>query len=575
MQAERKLTGYPSVDKPWLKYYAQEEVEEIPHRKIYTHLWECNRNHLHDTALLYYGRKITFLELFAQVDTVARALMGLGVKSGDCVTLLLPTLPETIYLFYALNKIGAIANSIDPRTNGCRLQDYINLTNSKIVFCIDKYIDVCVKAISGTAVVQGVLVSAAQSLALPMKVAYKLANRRVAVPHKFMAWREFLKHGDRISTVNEAPYEAGKLAGIVYTSGTTGIPKGAGLSNDDLVAQSVNMYHALFLPEHGRHLRFLNIMPPWLAYGLTCAMSSILCMGMQMDIIPMFNYKEFDDLILRHKPEIILGVPTYFEELLSSKKLSGANLSFLQAIIVGGSPLNIGTELRINDFLMSHQSHIHITKGYGMTEMCAVATYSVAEACNTEGSVGIPLVYNNVMVIDPETGHELPYHSTGELCLTGPTRMVGYIKNQEETDKIFFEYKSQIWVRTGDLGYICENGEVFVKGRTKQIIIFEGHNVFPSVIEDVLSQHPFVEQVVVIGIKHRDAINTEVPTAYVVLKQGIDYQNAEKELRAYALQKLPQRDIAQEYIFLDTIPLTPNGKVDYHALETLAEQTLS
>lgn len=169
MQAERKLTGYPSVDKPWLKYYAQEEVEEIPHRKIYTHLWECNRNHLHDTALLYYGRKITFSELFAQVDTVARA------------------------------------------------------------------------------------------------------------------------YGDRISTVNEAPYEAGKLAGIVYTSGTTGIPKGAGLSNDDLVAQSVNMYHALFLPEHGRHLRFLNIMPPWLAYGLTCAMSSILCMGMQMDIIPMLK----------------------------------------------------------------------------------------------------------------------------------------------------------------------------------------------------------------------------------------------------------------------------------------------
>lgn len=193
MQAERKLTGYPSVDKPWLKYYAQEEVEEIPHRKIYTHLWECNRNHLHDTALLYYGRKITFSELFAQVDTVARALMGLGVKSGDCVTLLLPTLPETIYLFYALNKIGAIANSIDPRTNESRLRDYINLTNSKIVFCIDKYIEVCIKAISGTAVVQGVLVSAAQSLSLPMKVAYKLASRRVAIPHKFMAWREFLK----------------------------------------------------------------------------------------------------------------------------------------------------------------------------------------------------------------------------------------------------------------------------------------------------------------------------------------------------------------------------------------------
>lgn len=569
---EQKLTGYPSSDRPWLRYYAKEVVEDIPQRKIYTHLWECNKNHLNDTALLYYGRKISFAELFERIDVVAKALIGLGVKNGDCVTLTLPTLPETVYLFYALNKIGAIVNSIDPRTNESRMRDFINLTNSKIIFCIDKYIDVCAQAISGTSIMQGVLIDAAQSLVPPMKLAYKLTNRRVKIPCKFMTWHKFLKCGDKVKTINEALYEPGKLAGIVYTSGTTGIPKGAGLSNDDLVAQSLNMYHALFLPEHGRHMRFLNIMPPWLAYGLTCAMSSILCMGMQMDIIPMFDYKKFDDLILKHKPEIILGVPTFFEELLNSKRLLNADLSFFQAIIVGGSPLNSGTESRINDFLKSHNSCIQITKGYGMTEMCAVATYSSTEACNTPGSVGIPLVYNNVMAIDPETEVELPYNETGELCLAGPTRMVGYVKNQDETDKILFEYKGETWVRTGDLGYVSESGEVFIKGRIKQIIIFEGHNVFPGVIEDVLSQHPLVGQVVVIGVKHSGAINTEIPTACVVLKTGVDQQSAEKELRAYVLQKLPQRDIAQKYIFLERIPLSQNGKVDYLALETLAAQ---
>ncbi len=568
---------YSSKEKPWLRYYPEDALQcEVPKVKIYTYLYECNKNHMDDVALLYYGRKITFRSLFEEVDVVAKGLVAIGVKRGDIVTLTVPTLPETVYLFFALNKLGAVANSIDPRTNEERLRTYMKNTNSKIVFTIDKYSQVLSRAINGTDIKQGVIVSAKNSLPCNKKMLYSLVeiakgfkdkDAATTKDKRFIMWNQFVKKGSGIDCVEEAPFEENTPAGIVYTSGTTGIPKGALLSNENLVVQAINMKHAVFIKNHGMGLHFLNIMPPWLAYGLTCGLSSILCMGLQMDMIPKFDYKKFDKILLEHRPEVILGVPTFFEELIKSKRLAGKDLSFLKIIIVGGSPLNVGTEEKINQFFQEHNANIKITKGYGMTEMCAVATYSGKEEYNHYGSVGIPLVMNNVAVVNPDTGEYCTYNEVGEFYLTGPTRMLGYYNNPSETAKIFVEKDGITWVKTGDMGYISENGELFHKSRIKQIMIFEGHNVFGSVIEDVLSQHPMVAQVAVAGVIYPDSQNCEIPTAFIVLKETTKpKKEIIAELKELSRQKLPQRDVAQDYKIVESIPLTPVGKVDYEKL---------
>lgn len=566
--------GYSYIDKPWLKFYDEDAiVTKIKYKKIYDHLYECNKNHLDDIALLYYGRKISFREMFENIDQVAKSLTAMGVKEDDIVTITIPSMPETIYLFYALNRIGAIVNSIDPRTNEKRLRTFINGTNSKLLFTVDRYSQVLSRAINDTNIEKGVIISPKDSLPIKMKMMYNIATKAKELKDKsiaktkdsrFISWNEFMHLGKDIKNVEESSYKPNKAVGIVYTSGTTGIPKGAVLTNENLVNQSINMYNAFFIKNHGRGAKFLNIMPPWLAYGLSCAMSSILCMGMKMDIIPQFDYNKFDDLLIEHKPEVILGVPTFFEELIKSKKLDNVDLSFLKAIIVGGSPLFVGTEDRINKFLKNHNSDIKITKGWGMTEMCAVASYTSRDECNNIGSVGIPLVFNNIAVIDPETKKPLGYNEVGEFYLTGPTKMKCYLNNQEETDLINEEFNGENWIKTGDIGYVTENGEIFHKDRSKQMIIYEGHNIFPSVIENVISKHKDVSQVAVVGIVHDDSQNTEIPTAFITLYKNIDKTEEEiiEELKQLNLINLPQRDIARDYRILDSLPLNPTGKID-------------
>lgn len=559
------MTGYPSIDKPWLKFYPEEYLKtNIPKRTIYRHLLEMSKDRMEDTALIYFDRKIKYKEMFEEIDRVAASLVEKGIKEGDVVTITLPTIPETIYLFYALNKIGAVINSIDPRTNESRIREFIKLSKSKMVFAIDKYAQKVEKAIIGTDIKEGFVVNPTESLNYFLKLIYKLKNLNFHKT-KLKSWKKFLIHENNYKKVKEVEYKPNMPAGIIYTSGTTGVPKGAILSNDDLVAQSLNMKNAFFLEKNGEGLKFLNIMPPWLAYGLSCGMSSILCMGMQMDLIPLFDYKEFDEILVKHKPEVILGIPTFFEELMQSKKLDGVDLSFLKAVIVGGSPLNTGTEEKINKFFKEHKANIKITKGYGMTELSSVATYTSQDKCNLPGSVGIPLVYNNVKVVNPETKEESPYGVVGEIYLTGPTRMIGYLSNPEEDKKIFEKETGAVWVKSGDLGYITEDGIIYCNGRIKQMIIFEGHNVYPYYIENVLSQHPAVAKVAVIGVKDVNSINSDIPTAVIELKEEYKSRNSNliiEELRKFSEIHLPLRDMAQQYIIIDDMPLNDNGKIN-------------
>lgn len=575
--------GVPHIDKKGLQYYEEKEIKDIiPKKKIYDYLLSTITNQ-NDIGIIYYEKGISYKEIIENIDKVAKSLVAMGIREGDIVTLCIPTTPETVYLFYALNRIGAVANMIDPRTNVERIQHFINNSQSKYVFAVDIYSEKISKALDGTKVEQAVITSASTSLPTAKKVAYNLAVKAketlgkveaTTKDKRFISWGEFINKGKGQANIKDSVYKENTPAGIVYTGGTTGIPKGAMLSNEDLISQAINMKYAFKDENHGKGYRFLNIMPPFIAYGLACGLSSILCMGLKVDIIPKFDPEKFDELIIKNRPEAILGVPSFFEKLMDSKKLDNVDLSFLKVVLVGGDALNTEVEEKINEFLSKHNCNIKITKGYGMTEVSAAATYTSTNESNDIGSVGIPMVNNNVMVINPETGEYCGYNEPGEIYINAPTTMLGYLNNEEETKNVKKEINGETWVKTSDVGKVTENGQVMVLDRIKRMVIRpDGHNVFPSQIENVIAKHPAVDKVAVVGIKHDNQKNGEIPTAFIVLKENIDESESKiiDEIEEISVRFLPERDKALEYYIVNELPLTSIGKVDFNKIKE--EQT--
>lgn len=290
--------------------------------------------------------------------------------------------------------------------------------------------------------------------------------------------------------------------------------------------------------------------------------------------ISLFNPDEFDKLVVKYRPQHIFGVPTHYEKLAVSPKMHNYDLSFLINAGAGGDAFSVQMEKDINAFLKEHHCKFGILKGYGMTEIGSVAVICF-DNVNKIGSVGIPHCKTVVSTFEPDTETELKYNQMGEICLSTPAVMVGYMGNAEETNKVIRKHSDgTIWIHTGDLGYVDEDGFVYIKGRMKRMIIRpDGHNVFPSAIENVISEHPFVDGCVVVGKSDASYTSGTWPVAFVVLKP--EYKGQEEtllDIKRMCDEKLPPRDTATEFFEIQSIPLTSIGKIDYRALEEKANQ---
>ncbi|MBQ0135366.1 MAG: long-chain fatty acid--CoA ligase, partial [Oscillospiraceae bacterium] len=382
-------------------------------------------------------------------------------------------------------------------------------------------------------------------------------------------WNSFKSLYNAEDTIEGIEYKENKPVAIIYTSGTTGVPKGAQLTHDSINAVAFQYRYPF---PYNRGDRFLDIMPPFIAYGLSCGIHMPLTLGLTLVIIPAFVPEEFPNYILKYKPNFFMGVPAHFEYIVTSEKMKDVDLSFVKVAAMGGDALNPDLELAIDKFLKDHNSSSKVYKGYGMTEMSAAAA-STLSCINGEkfGSVGVPFQHNVVSVFEPGTDHELKYGEIGEFCICGPGMMYGYFNNDEETDKVLIKHSDgKIWAHTQDVGYIDEEGFIYFKDRIKRIFVRpDGHNVWPSVIESTVIKHDAVKDCAVVGLPNPKGKNGKIPAAFVVLKDGVERDKAEieKELREICLKEIPERDGALLYYFIDEIPHTPIGKVDYRALE--------
>ena len=561
---------YASQARPWLKYYDKKYLEQkLPEMTAFDYVCHQNKNRLGEVALDYYGRVLTYADLMVNVKKTAAAFRGLGVKKGDIITVVSVMTPEVIYAFYAADLIGATLNLVDPRYSEEGIREYIEEVDSRLLICLNVVYERCRQAAKRTHVERVLVLSPADSLPIHLKLGYKLTSPdKNKYKSNVLHWKQFLANGEGQSTAAE-PYDPGHACVVVHTGGTTGSPKGVMLTDNcfNAIAQQFSAYDTLF--KKGQTL--MNIMPPFIAYGYACGVHLPLVLGLKVVIIPNLDPAKLGSLLLKYRPEHMFGVPSHYQQMAADPKLQKKDLSFIRNYAAGGDAISLGAEKTVNEFLKAHNVEYPMAKGYGMTEVSSAATVAAGKV-NKPGSVGIPMVNTLISAFEPGTEKELPIGQRGELCISGPGMMKGYYNKPDETAMILRTHADgRVWVHTGDLGYLDEDGFVYLDSRIKRLIIrHDGFKVFPSMIENVVSQHPAVHQCSVVGCADKDHVQGRLPFVYIVLNPaaaGVKKKQIVKELRQMCMEELPEYVQPVAYKFIAEMPMTPVGKFDYRKLE--------
>ena len=554
------------IKTPWAKYYKKEDLKlKVPDISMYEALKEVVLKYESRTAINYFGKKLSYREFLNLIDKAALAFRSQGVRRGDIVTICMPNTPEAMIAFYAINKIGAISNMIHPLSGEVEIKEYLTSTNSVMLVMIDVCYDKVKNIIKDTSVYKTIVVSARDSMPFFTGLGYQISQGfKIKGPTKseaYLYWNDFLKKASGYNNLLDIKISRDDPAVILHSGGTTGKPKGIILSNGNFNALTEQAKIVFNDVEVGD--RVLGIMPIFHGFGLGVSTIGPFILGCELIMVPQFNAKKFDKLLEKYKPNVIFGVPTLYEALAGTKN-DYLDLSGLKYAISGGDSLSRNLIKRVNDYLSSHNAKIKISQGYGMTESLAAVALSYGEAYR-EDSIGIPFPGNYIKIVTPETQEEVPYGEDGEICISGPTVMLGYLDNEKETNEMLQIHKDgMIWLHTGDIGMMDSNGILYYKQRLKRLIISSGYNIYPSHIEEVIEGHPSVLKCSVIGIPH--PYKVEVPKAFIVLKNDYNPLTVKASIKEYCKKNLASYTIPKEFEFRKSLPKTLIGKVDFKKL---------
>lgn len=558
-------------ERPWVKYYNKDRIKPnltYSNTSMVGYLLEAVSRFPEYIAYEYYGKTCTYRELYEKIRNTAKCLRAQGVKDGDKVTICMPNTPEAIIMFYAINMVGAIASMIHPLSAENEIELYLNESESTFLFVLDMVYDKVHNIIDNTKVKKIVIGSVGDNLKTIKKILYKYKSHgkipKIELTDDIMTWKEFLNYGYDYDGEYASLKGPNDPAVILYSGGTSGEPKGILLSNLNLNSLALQSHKMIDIANEGTSI--LSILPIFHGFGLGVCIHTPLCCGMKVILVPDFSPKKFLSEIKKYQPNLICGVPSLFETLAKSTKIGRHDLACIKCLVSGGDFMSGDLKRLIDDCLHEHGSDAEILVGYGLTESTAATCVSL-RGMYKDNSIGVPFPDTDYKIVAIGTNEEVPYGTDGEICISGPTVMMGYINNINENLKVLREHQDKkIWLHTGDIGYMDADGFVFFRQRIKRMIVSNGYNLYPTYIENVLNTYPDVLTSVVIGVPHPKRV--QVAKAYIVLKDGIKpSKEIEKKIRHHCEINLAKYSLPYEYEFRESLPKTLIGKIAYRKLE--------
>ena len=558
-----------NVKTPWYK-----NMGDVPHTieyhqgSIYDAVCAIAEKYPNNVAFDFMGKATTYKRFVQQVENCAKSLKILGICKGDKVTIAMPNCPQALYIFYAINLVGGIANMIHPLSAEKEIEFYLNDSKSFTIITLDQFYHKIESIRKNTSIENVILASIKDELNLPVKAGYMLTEgrkiNRIPNDAPVIRWNEFMRLGKTCFGNYKVNQNSDDPCAILYSGGTTGTTKGILLTNGNFNALATQIVAANQMFNVGD--KMLAAMPIFHGFGLGVCIHSMLANGGRCILVPRFTPKSYSKLITKYKCNFIAGVPTLFEALLRLPTMDKADLSCLKGVFSGGDSLSIELKKRMDTFLAYHNASIKIREGYGTTE-CVTASCLTPTHMAKEGSIGLPFPSMYYKIVKPDTDVEVPYGTEGEIIISGPTVMKQYVNHPDETARTLRKHADGLtWLYTGDLGYMDDDGFIYFKGRMKRMIISSGYNIYPAQLENILDAHEFVHMSCVIGVP--DSYKMQKVKAFIMLKDGIpENEETKNTLLAYCRKNIAKYAMPYDIEFRKTLPTTLVGKVAYRQLE--------
>lgn len=542
---------------PWQKCYPEgvkwdDEFEGKPHFLL---LEQAVKSYGSLICTTFLGKSLTYQEIGERADKLAAGLQEMGIGKGDKVGLFLPNSPTYVYFYFAILKAGATVVNYNPLYTVEELEFQVRNSETSHMVTLDLKLlfEKCEALMVNGALSKTIVASFAELLppvksllfrTLKQKDLAKISSSSQA--KNCILEDDILKSGASFTPVEINPDT--DIAVLQYTGGTTGRPKGAMLTHANLSIQAEQIMRACLTLRPG-HEVMMGILPFFHVFAMTVVLNIGVSLGARLLLMPKFEMKDALKLMRKEKPTLMPGVPTLFNALCNLNPAPISALENLTLCISGGAPL---PPALIDEF--AEICPATLIEGYGLSETSPVLTCNPPTGVIKPGSIGVPLPQTIISIRsleDPSV--EMPQGEKGEICAKGPQVMPGYWNAKEETDNVFVGD----YFRTGDIGYMDEDGYTFIVDRLKDLILCSGFNVYPRHVEDAIYKHTAVEEVTVIGIP--DDYRVEAPKAFVKLKTG---QSLTKEqLLEFLSTKLSKIELPEEIEFRDELPKTMVGKL--------------
>ena len=558
-----------TAKRPWANYVGDVPLNlEYFEGSMFDKVAEVAAKYPDHVAFDFMGKSTTYRQLIQEIENCAKALKTIGLREGDKVTIAMPNCPQAIYMFYAVNLVGAIANMIHPLSAEKEIEFYLNESESVTAITLDQFYGKFERIRENTKVVNIIIASVKDALSKPLRAGYMLTEgrkiKKIPKDAPVIRWNEFMRLSKACFYKYKVERKSDDPAVILYSGGTTGTTKGIVLTNKNFnaLSQQIVATNPMFRPGD----KMLAAMPLFHGFGLGVCIHSMLAQGGRCILIPRFTAKSYAKQIVKYRCNFIAGVPTLYEALLRLPNMDGADLSSLKGVFSGGDSLSVELKRKLDRFLYAHNAVVQVREGYGTTE-------TVTACCLTpphmfkEGSIGVPFPDTYIKIVEPGTDRELPYGEEGEILLAGPTVMREYMKHPDETAQTLRHHEDGLtWVYTGDLGTKDDQGFIYFKGRAKRMIVSSGYNVYPGQIENILDAHEKVQMSCVIGVP--DPYKMQKVKAFVKLAADVPAtEETKQELLDYCRKNIAKYAMPYDIEFKEDMPKTLVGKVAYRVLE--------